>query len=161
MTPEELCRQCGLCCDGSLFSVVPLQEDEAARVPGLSLPVVRRADGSAAIEQRCAAFCGDGCSVYAHRPSACRRFNCRQVTALSEGEVSFAEAADLVTRARALIAELAALLPGTANGQALASARRTLSAGGSLPDAADAAWDRAERFLDQHFRHARSRVRPL
>ena len=37
---EDLCRACGLCCDGTLFDVVKLEaDDDARRLSNLGLPI--------------------------------------------------------------------------------------------------------------------------
>jgi hypothetical protein len=73
-----LCRSCGMCCDGSLFGRVPLEPDEVQGARKNHLPVLASGQG---FEQPCPALAGaegeSGCSVYAERPRACRRFVCR------------------------------------------------------------------------------------
>lgn len=112
-----LCRRCGLCCDGNLFDSVPLTTEEAAR--GQGLLVVVRADGSAALQQRCAALGDEGCGVYAQRPGRCRAYRCMLLSALEADEVGLADASAIVDEAHA---RLAAVPAGP--GSALARARR-------------------------------------
>ncbi len=100
MSLETLCRACGLCCDGSLFSRVPLAPSE--RVPEAALAVVTNDKGGRHVPQRCAALSGTVCQVYAERPLACRRYECLLFGALRSGEVSLDEALAVVTQARAL-----------------------------------------------------------
>ncbi|MFZ5441897.1 MAG: YkgJ family cysteine cluster protein [Myxococcota bacterium] len=99
---ESLCQACGLCCDGSLFTRVPLGVDE--QVPEGELGVVTNEKGARHVPQRCAALGGTVCGVYAQRPRACRRYECLLFAALREGEVALAEAIDVVRRAQALVA---------------------------------------------------------
>ena len=56
MSLEALCQACGLCCDGSLFSRVPLGVEE--RVPEVALAVVTNERGGRHVPQRCAALAG-------------------------------------------------------------------------------------------------------
>lgn len=76
----RLCRSCGLCCDGSLFGLVPLQPDEVDAARRHRLPVVGSGKGFA---QRCTALetadmAGErGCAIYRERPRSCRQFTCR------------------------------------------------------------------------------------
>ncbi|RYZ38999.1 MAG: YkgJ family cysteine cluster protein, partial [Myxococcaceae bacterium] len=88
---STLCLHCGMCCDGTLFTQVPLKppEAEALRQRGLSLAV--KEDGTQVLPQRCAALEGLCCTVYAERPEACRRYRCQLFNALAEGEVSLEE----------------------------------------------------------------------
>lgn len=118
----------------------------------LALPVVQRADGSPALEQRCAALEGTLCRVYSRRPSVCRAFNCRVQVALGEGEVSAEEALAVVDEAKALIEALARELPEPRELHPLTRARRTAKEGGTFQEPARTAWQRAEAYLDRHFR---------
>ena len=96
MPPEAaLCRQCALCCDGTLFDRVPLRAGEP--LPELLRGAVLRA----ALTQRCPALDGTGaCRVYATRPLVCRGFSCLLLTALRDGEVGLDEALAVVAAAR-------------------------------------------------------------
>lgn len=114
-----LCRRCGLCCDGNLFDSVPLAAEEVASARGRGLLVVVRADGSAALQQRCAALGDAGCGVYTQRPGRCREYRCMLLSALEADEVGLAEALAIVDEAHG---RLAAVPSGA--GSALARARR-------------------------------------
>lgn len=98
----SLCPACGLCCDGSLFSRVPLGVFE--QVPEAKLAVVTNAQGGRHVPQRCAALEGTRCQVYAERPLACRRYECLLLIAHRGGEVSLPEALQVVERAKSLVA---------------------------------------------------------
>lgn len=118
-----LCLGCGLCCDGSLFTSVPLAAGEAEAVRRRGLPVWERPDGSPALRQPCAALAGRRCEVYADRPAACRRYTCMLFAALAEGEVSLAEALGTVEEAHALLAAgRGGLSPETGEAQRRAAA---------------------------------------
>lgn len=100
---QALCLKCGLCCDGSLFTRVPLGENDA---PPARAGVVTNERGARYLPQPCAALEGDlRCAVYAERPLACRRFECLLLVALADGETTLAGALELVRRARALLGE--------------------------------------------------------
>lgn len=94
---SALCLACGLCCDGSLFGFVPLEPAEIAPARARGLAVIASGRG---FEQPCPALRG-GCTLYAERPAACRRFTCRLLA--RDGPVS------AVHRVRALMAQLRAL----------------------------------------------------
>ena len=94
-----LCQACALCCDGTLFTRVPLTVDE--QVPEVKLNVQRNEAGARHVPQRCAALEGCRCTVYESRPLACRRFECLLVAGLREGEVSLDDALKTVERAKA------------------------------------------------------------
>ncbi len=95
---STLCRACGLCCDGSLFTRVPLRPDEP--VPPL-VSLTTTPYGARYVQQHCTALSAQGCGCYAERPRACRGFECLVLTALKADEVSLADALALVTRVRA------------------------------------------------------------
>ena len=97
---ESLCRACGLCCDGTLFTRVPLAAGEV--VPDAELEVRTTEQGGRYVPQRCAALGGTVCGVYARRPLACRRYECLLFGALRENEVSLGEALQVVARAKEL-----------------------------------------------------------
>ena len=101
---EELCRACGLCCDGTLFDVVKLEpSDDASTLNALGLPV-KISRGKAAVArfpQPCAALCEDRtCRLYANRPWQCRVFECRVFKDAKAGRITFAAALRLVSQAR-------------------------------------------------------------
>jgi uncharacterized protein len=101
---EELCRACGLCCDGTLFDLVKLEaSDDARKLKELGLPVMvsRGKVAVARFPQPCSALCADRtCGVYAHRPWQCRAFECRVFKDAKAGRISYAAAVRVVQKAR-------------------------------------------------------------
>ena len=95
---EDLCQRCGLCCDGTLFNRVPIGVSE--QVPEAALHVIKGPNGGRFIPQCCAALEGTSCTVYAQRPLACRKYECLLFGAVREGEVSFAEALEVIQRVK-------------------------------------------------------------
>lgn len=94
---SRLCRDCGLCCDGSFFARVPLAEGETV---ASGLVVLENPLGGRYLPQPCRALQGGACACYEARPRACREYRCVLVTACMEGEVSLREALRTVARAR-------------------------------------------------------------
>ncbi len=142
---STLCLACGMCCDGNLFTQVPLAEDEAVRLRGRGLVVSVREDGSPALRQRCEALAGRCCRIYDERPAGCRRHACMLHAALTADEVELAEALEVVAQAHTLLAAAdTALPPGPA--AVLQRARQALRAG-EVPAAVEA----ARRHLARHF----------
>jgi len=131
MPLSTLCQRCGLCCDGTLFTSVPLKPTEVEPLRQLSLPVMQRADGSPGLAQRCAALQGRCCTVYSERPQACRSYRCHLFTALAEGEVSLEESLKVVEEAHARLRSV---------------------------DTGPAAREEAEAYLDRHFRGRQRRA---
>lgn len=146
---SALCLACGLCCDGNLFTQVPLLPDEVARLRGRGLRVIERADGGAALRQGCAALVDRRCAAYDERPGGCRRYVCMLLAALTADEVTLAEAQGLVARAHALLAAAAAALPP--GSEAPLQRARAAQRAGALDEGARAAVEAARRHLARHF----------
>ena len=106
---SSLCRECGLCCDGSIFRVVSLQFSEVGWASSKRLPLVQHGE-EVSFKQPCTVLenranervCGD----YEHRPTACRMFECKVLARHESGELSLAGAVGLATKARTLIASI-------------------------------------------------------
>jgi hypothetical protein len=114
MSASTLCQRCGLCCDGTLFARAPVEPAEVPALAARGLAIDWPEGGMPGLRQPCAALAGLSCAIYAERPAGCRRFECRLLGALGEGEVGLEEALEVVADARARVAagdgELAALL---------------------------------------------------
>jgi Fe-S-cluster containining protein len=110
---DTLCTRCGLCCDGSLFADVELVgQAEATRLEIMGLEIEEDADGELLV-QPCAAFQGNRCSIYAHRPKCCRSFECQLLQEARRGAVTveraterIAEALRRIRRVKDLLAQL-------------------------------------------------------
>ena len=153
---SSLCLGCGLCCDGNLFTQVPLTAAELEPARRRGLVVLARADGSPALRQRCGALVGLRCDVYDDRPATCRSYRCMLHVALADGEVSQSEALGTVARAHALLAALADELPPDADA-VMQRGRRALR-DPELPASTRAAIERAAGHLARNFQ--RPPVRP-
>jgi Fe-S-cluster containining protein len=101
---EQLCRACGLCCDGTLFDLVKLEQgDDAGKLKALGLPVSvsRGKTPVARFPQPCSALCADRtCRLYANRPWQCRTFECQLLKDANAGRITFAAALPVVQQAR-------------------------------------------------------------
>ena len=152
---STLCQRCGLCCDGNLFTHVPLQPSEVAAARWNALDVVALVDGSPALRQCCTALKGRWCTRYLERPEGCRRYRCRLLTALAGQEISFEEALAVVEQAHALLASLErGLAPETDTPPSPVLQRSRfaeLSEDGGLSSETRALRERTEAFLDRHF----------
>ncbi len=146
---SQLCLRCGLCCDGNLFTQVPLAAAEVADARRRGLTIAARPDGGDALRQRCDALTGTRCKIYDERPASCRRYHCMLHAALAADEVSLASALALVDEAHARLTALAAELPADADA-AMQRARRAVR-DGLATDAAREALQRAAAHLGRHF----------
>jgi len=88
---EQLCLNCGLCCNGVLFKDVELQPgDDDGKLAALGLPVTNRQspiqNRQSQFPQPCAALCADNrCRIYADRPARCREFECALFKSVATG----------------------------------------------------------------------------
>lgn len=176
---STLCLSCGLCCDGTIFDVVPLTARERVTVTRLGLPVLERASGPA-LPQPCEALDGLACTVYASRPTPCRQFHCALFDAVRCDEVDLGEALGVVNDAKSLLGDLARAIgdaQGTERwrppvaGQDDAEEQAREASGAPLgpiqgarkllkrrfDPALDTALSAVERHLDRHFRGRPSR----
>ena len=74
---SQLCPNCGLCCDSTLFADVELRAgDDARRLAERGLTIEKKTRTKLAFAQPCACFDGTLCSIYGDRPRRCRLFEC-------------------------------------------------------------------------------------
>jgi Fe-S-cluster containining protein len=77
------CDGCSACCRSAQFVPIgPDERDTLAHIPAeLLFPAPRRPPGYVVLgyDERghCPMLVGSGCSIYEHRPSACRTYDCR------------------------------------------------------------------------------------
>ncbi|HEX8439593.1 YkgJ family cysteine cluster protein [Archangium sp.] len=154
MSLSALCQRCGLCCDGNLFSHVPLRPEEVAPARRHGLEVVALVGGSPALRQGCSALRDRRCTLYAERPQGCRAYDCRLLREVAGGQLPLDEALAVVDRARALLAALEASLPPDTDAPASPVLERArfadLSEGGPSLETR-ALRERTEALLDARF----------
>jgi hypothetical protein len=100
---DTLCLQCGLCCNGVLFADVRHEH-------GDNSPLFIQ-HGSR-VAQPCPAFNSGNCkcTVYAERPTRCRKFECKQLLAVRIGKKTSEVALKKIREAHALAREVEKLL---------------------------------------------------
>lgn len=87
------CGECNACCKASYFIPIDSAEQETlALIPAAHLTRARPANDNEpqwALDQTCAGQCPmlveEACSIYAHRPRTCRRYDCRVFVAAGVG----------------------------------------------------------------------------
>jgi hypothetical protein len=101
---SELCFRCGLCCDGGLFSHVPIGDDEVPLVESLGLSVYRSDDAGdrLAFLLPCPKFADGCCSVYAERPRTCREYRCALLDRYQAGQMSLDSCLDAIEQMRSM-----------------------------------------------------------
>jgi len=135
---DLLCTRCGLCCDGTLLSDVELAgRRETERAEALGLVVDEDDADGPVMPLPCGALHGRRCSVYPHRPGACRAFECALLLDAKRGTVTADHAMEVIAdtladarRARQLIRRLGHDSTGVPLAEAAADALAVRPAGG-------------------------------
>jgi Fe-S-cluster containining protein len=100
----ELCLSCGFCCNGVLFSFVPLKTDEAELASQLGLSLYPKKADFDAIYLPCSCFKDNKCSVYdAQQPRICEKYQCKLLKGYLQGTISFGESMELVRKAKGMM----------------------------------------------------------
>jgi Fe-S-cluster containining protein len=107
----QLCPNCGLCCDSTLFADVELRAgDDAGRLAKLGLTLGKKGRGRLAFIQPCACFDGKLCGIYADRPHRCRTFECGLLKKIAAGELKTETALRKIAAAKMLAEKVRRLL---------------------------------------------------
>jgi len=98
---DQLCLNCGLCCDSTLFADVELRAgDDPQRLAQLGLGLWKKTKTRQAFSQPCACFDGRLCQIYADRPRRCGLFECGILKRVQNGKMSPAAALKQIASAR-------------------------------------------------------------
>jgi uncharacterized protein len=133
---DQLCPNCGLCCDSTLFADVELRSgDDAKRLGELGLSLEKKGRGTLAFAQPCACFDGKLCKIYGARPQRCRTFECGLLKKIQAGKMTSTLALKKISAAKILAGRVRALFPllGEEN-ERLALAKRYANAMGAPID---------------------------
>jgi Fe-S-cluster containining protein len=86
---EQLCPNCGLCCDSTLFADVELRaSDKPARLNQLGLTLLKKTKTVTAFNQPCTCHDGKLCRIYEERPKRCGLFDCGLLKRVEAGEMT-------------------------------------------------------------------------
>jgi Fe-S-cluster containining protein len=108
---SQLCPNCGLCCDSTLFADVELRAgDDAKRLAKLGLSLEKKGQGKLAFAQPCACFDGKLCEIYGDRPKRCRTFECGLLKKVGADELSADAALKKIFETKILVKKVRALL---------------------------------------------------
>ena len=107
-----LCKACGLCCTGHLFSWVRLKAVELTPLQKLGLNVIRSDPRQRGFTQPCPMWNGV-CTIYEspHYPRGCDSYRCKLLRELLDESVSLPRALKIVNQAMKMIQEVAEFLP--------------------------------------------------
>lgn len=111
---ESLCKACGVCCTGHLFSWAQIKESERDRLQQLGLVVIQPAEKQHGFTQPCPMWDGE-CAIYQTKiyPSGCRAFNCKLLRELLDESLSLSRALRIVKRTKEKIGVVEKLLPSS------------------------------------------------
>jgi Fe-S-cluster containining protein len=108
---EQLCPNCGLCCDSTLFADVELRKgDDPQRLTQLGLEVLQKTKTKLAFSQPCACFDGKLCKIYADRPKRCRLFECGLLKRVESGDMTAEAALKKISEAKTMAEKVRELL---------------------------------------------------
>ena len=91
LAERQLCTNCGMCCDGSLFATCYVHPTEAQFIKHV-IPIK---EGNI-LQQPCAALVDNKCQVYNDRPGGCRHFECDILIAYKESNITKAVALSMI-----------------------------------------------------------------
>ena len=103
---SDLCLTCGLCCQGVLHDLVPLDDDELEKAARLRLPVVD-SPLRLAFQLPCPRLEARRCTVYHERPRTCASYTCAVLRDYGAGDIDEATALSRIERVREQSAEVA------------------------------------------------------
>src|SRR5687767_8227268 len=113
---HTLCKSCGLCCTGHLFSSTKLRSAELGTARALGLNVFGSDPTQRGFSQPCPLWQGQ-CTIYTspHYPHFCRTYKCKLLKQVLDENTSLPSALTVVERAKEMIHEVEALLPSSSN----------------------------------------------
>ena len=153
---SALCQQCGLCCDGSLFTFLPVEPAEVEATRALGVRLEERRDGRTAMLLPCRGLKGTCCGAYAQGTQRCRTYVCELGKALEKKQRSLDAAQAIVAEAKRQLDQLQALLPPAGPGEVRSVLQRAQQLEATEPDdarfkAVRAAARAVEAMLRQYF----------
>ena len=108
-----LCKACGLCCSGHLFSWVRLNAHELDNIEKLGIKVIRADPRQRGFLQPCSMLDHGMCRIYTSLdyPRSCQKFKCQVLRRLLDNDISLTEGMTLVQETLDLIREIEPKLP--------------------------------------------------
>ena len=143
---EQLCPNCGLCCNGALFADVELRAgDDPKRLAKLGLPVAKKGPRKLAFPQACACFDGKLCRIYPDRPKRCRLFECGLLKRVKAGDMEPDAALHEIGAARRQLEKIEVLL------QAMGQTDRSVALTHRYSSAMSVPLDLADEVNAEHY----------
>lgn len=116
-TASDICIKCGVCCDGTAFGQIVLEDTDLSEV-SLEMNLME-AEGKRILQQPCPAHINNTCTIYSHRPSICGDYQCKLLKEYENEEVSESDAHEAIDTLKSVKSEIEAYLmaAGVKNGQ--------------------------------------------
>ena len=97
MNPRDknICINCGLCCDGTLFKFAKIKDEETTS-PIVTANISFTDDGKKKLKQRCCFLDHKLCTIYDERPLVCAGFKCKQLESFISNSISYDEAMKII-----------------------------------------------------------------
>jgi Fe-S-cluster containining protein len=99
---DNICIDCALCCDGTLFTSVPVDATDEFGPLAASGARLLKIEDRTTFRLPCPAVAGGCCSIYDRRPAICREVSCLLRLRYDAGLVSFDEARSRIASAKEL-----------------------------------------------------------
>ena len=99
LSEQEICLNCGLCCDGTLFSYADLATGEQGNLPDEIEQKYAKQDDYEYFALPCSYFCGK-CTIYDQKkPIVCSVFRCQLLKNVSSAKITQSDAIKTVANA--------------------------------------------------------------
>lgn len=93
---NTLCQECGICCDGTLFSFVKIYPEEVKKTKNLGITVYKDKNAQNVFDLGCPRFVEGSCTVYLERPRKCCSFSCKLQRDVMNGTIKYEESLKIV-----------------------------------------------------------------
>lgn len=97
---SSLCQDCGLCCNGALFSYAQVSSDEKERVEKLGFKIYERSRNKFVFDSPCPKLENSKCTIYQDRPKKCVGYFCRLAKNVVKGAEGLTQAQEIVSSAK-------------------------------------------------------------
>lgn len=124
--PDNLCVNCSICCDGTLYGRLAVTEEEIERLDNRG-EFFTKPDGSLRMRLGCTHLGRNGaCQVYEDRPGICRTYRCRLLKRVDAGQTPEAHAVEIIREIRAAEANTRARISHALGQEAFANNTGTI-----------------------------------
>ena len=93
---NNICQDCSLCCDGSLFSYVGITAHEVPSFKTNNIDLKEDKNGNFALHQSCPKLIDSQCSIYRTRPNKCSGYYCGLAKNVLNESISFEDAKSII-----------------------------------------------------------------